>query len=125
MSTSTHCQRMAIREVVEFILQSPTETLRELQLDDISHHFGKSKVYLQKCFKAEMNTTIGQFINGEKLNRSLILLFTHPDLTIKRLAEGLGFSKVDYFIELFKKRFGVPPCRYRELKNHRLEPPRR
>ncbi len=53
-----------------------------------------------------------QYVSEERLNQSRAdLLFTM--LSLSELAEKYGFSDENYYIRVFKKRFGVTPLQYR------------
>ncbi len=69
---------------------------------------------LQKQFKSEVGTPIGQFIQETVLKCAEIDLRT-TDKSIKEIGESYGFSDQFYFSRLFKRRYHIPPslCRKR------------
>ncbi|WP_169082357.1 AraC family transcriptional regulator [Paenibacillus sp. PL91] len=43
-------------------------------------------------------------------------LFLHTPLRIKEISENIGFLNSTYFITVFKKKYGVSPNQYRQMK---------
>jgi YesN/AraC family two-component response regulator len=49
--------------------------------------------------------------------RAASLLVEDEELTVGGLSGKMGFCNADYFIQIFKRYFGITSGRYRELKN--------
>ena len=83
--------------------------------DHIADEMNSSKVYLSRKYK---NLT-GNSISEEILNRRMTA-FAHELLTtkksIKTIISDIGGANYNYYMALFKKRFGMTPTEYR--KNH-------
>ena len=47
------------------------------------------------------------------MDRARVLL-TETDLSIRQVADRVGYPDVYYFSKVFKKRFSAPPGRYRK-----------
>lgn len=113
-----------VDRVVIYILRCSVDELKELTIQKITEHFDVSKVCLINKFKAEKGITPAKFILREKLVRSAFMMEKKRDLTVKEVAEKVGFSTSDYFIRVFKAHFGLPPCQYRDVKlEYNKEPP--
>ncbi|MCP5102106.1 MAG: helix-turn-helix transcriptional regulator [bacterium] len=104
-------------QVVEFVLQCRDEELGNLSVAKIAGIFGVSESFLSRKFKTDKCFTLGKFIFRERMFRAALLLTGSRDLTVKALGERMGFYDYDYFIRVFKKYYGVSPCRYRSCKN--------
>ncbi|MCX6584514.1 MAG: AraC family transcriptional regulator [Candidatus Aminicenantes bacterium] len=102
---------------VEFILKCKDEELGELTVSEIARTFKVSESFLSRKFTGDKVFTLGKFIFRERMFRSALLLHGNRKLTIKSLADMMGFSDYDYFIRAFKKHYGVSPSRYRYCKN--------
>jgi len=63
-------------------------------------------------FKQEMGTTPHQFWLNEKIGEAQSLLIK-SELSIKEIANALGFRDEFYFSRLFKRKEGVSPTQYR------------
>ena len=103
-------------QVATYIVQCRLDQLVELTITDLTRCFQVSKPILINHFKKRIGTTPGKFILREKMNRAIFLMARDHQLTVKKLSENLGFCKCDYFIEVFKNHFGLPPNKYREIR---------
>ncbi|HLP47126.1 MAG TPA: helix-turn-helix transcriptional regulator [Candidatus Deferrimicrobium sp.] len=104
-------------QVVEFVLKCKNEELGKLSVSEVARTFKVSESFLSRKFRTDKSFTLGKFIFRERMFRSAELLVGNRELTIKSLADIMGFSDYDYFIRTFKKYYGVSPSRYRYCKN--------
>ena len=102
--------------VVEFVLTRDIDELAALTVADIARTFNVSQSFLNRKFKQERNFPLREYLFREKMNRSALLLREDAGLTVKNVADIMGFQDYDYFTYIFKNHFGVPPGRYRECK---------
>lgn len=102
------------QEVIDYILNCNLKKLKDVTVDEISGHFGVTKMTLTTKFRTQMGITPGKFILREKLYRALVLMVKNPRLTIEELRKKIGLSSSDYFIRVFRNFFGTSPGRYRE-----------
>ena len=86
-----------------------------LNLSDISDSLGKTSIYLNSVFKKDTGTTIGQYINSEKV-RLISELMINKGLSFKTACESAGITDVSYGYRLFKKQMGVTPGEYIKSK---------
>lgn len=104
-------------QVVEFVLKCKNEELGNLSVSEVARVFKVSESFLSRKFRTDKSFTLGKFIFRERMFRSAQILLGNRDLTVKSLADLMGFSDYDYFIRTFKKYYGVSPSRYRYCKN--------
>lgn len=104
-------------QVVEFIIVSANDDFESLTIKQIIQKFNVSRSHLFQTFKSEKPFSLGDFILREKMYRAASLLEEDEALTVKDLSEKMGFCNADYFIQTFKRYFGITPGRYREVKN--------
>ena len=104
----TNDERM--KRVLEYIHTNISYQLNVEELSDLAH---VTKPYFIKLFKREFGISPVQYINGKKVERAQLLLFT-TDKTVKEVAYTLGFSDHNYFIRLFRKVTGITPQEYRK-----------
>lgn len=69
--------------------------------------------YMSSLFKKHGHITPHQYLMRLKMNKAAILLLT-SNLSIKRLAETVGFQDPYHFSRNFKKVHGVSPYYYRQ-----------
>lgn len=86
-----------------------------LSLSDITEEVGKTAIYLNTVFAKETGTSIGQYINREKI-RLIAELMLNKGATFKNACESAGISDISYGYRLFKKQMGVTPGEYRHSR---------
>ncbi|MCP4214251.1 MAG: helix-turn-helix transcriptional regulator [bacterium] len=99
--------------VVRHILECTTPRLKEITIDDLARDFNISKTSLNRKFQQKVNTSPGRYILREKLMRAARLMDRRNGLTVKEVSQQLGFCTCDYFIQVFKSYYGIPPHQYR------------
>ena len=98
---------------IQYIDQHYTEVLT---LDHIASACHTDKYYLSHCFTREQGMSIGKYILDKKISKAQILLTTTA-LTVKQIAELVGFPDSGYFCRVFKKACSVTPLKYRSLSH--------
>jgi AraC-like DNA-binding protein len=78
----------------------------------IAERFFINQSYLSRHFKANMGETLTDYINRTRLESSKLLI-KNSDLPISVIALNVGYTDANYFIKLFKSRFGMTPSEYR------------
>ena len=73
-----------------------------------------SEPYLRKVFKRSTGKTLSAFLINHRLSKAADLL-RGADYSIRELCYQTGYSDDVYFVREFKKKFGVPPKKYRRL----------
>ena len=84
-----------------------------LSVQDIANLFYVSPTYLSRIFKKEVNCSIIEYINKERIKRSTVLL-RDTDLQIHNISYLVGVDDFNYFSRLFKKHMGKTPSQYRK-----------
>ncbi len=103
-------------KVVEYVLSRKIYDLASLTVAGIAREFNISQSFLNRKFRTQRNFPLREYLFREKMSRCAILLSEKSELTIKEVAETIGFSDIDYFTYVFKNHFGISPGRYRECK---------
>ena len=85
---------------------------KDLSVGTLCRKFGVSRAALYKLSKSYMPDGIAEFIKNARLARAAELL-KKSDEPVWRIAESVGFSDKDYFLRLFKKKYGIPAGKYR------------
>lgn len=105
--------------VVEFILIRELEELENLSVEYVARSLKISRAQLWRAFKHEKHMTPEEYIFRIKLTQAAYLLQYRSELSVKHIAETIGYYCYDYFIRIFKQYFGTTPGRYRELKQRK------
>ena len=97
--------------LVEFInenIHSP------LSVEYIAQQNFVSVSLVYKLFYKNFNTSVKDYINKRRCELALSLLM-FSDKSLNDVAFEVGFSSLSYFSKVFKKLYGVPPLKYRQL----------
>jgi AraC-like DNA-binding protein len=81
-------------------------------LDELSRRYGQSARILNDDFKQNFGQSIVSFITEYRLAQAHTLLL-HSDIAMKQLADRLGYSHVNHFINAFRRQYGHPPGQLR------------
>lgn len=84
-----------------------------LDIDELADKACMSKDHFIRIFKRETGETPNVYITKHKLEKAELVLVT-TDLSIKNVAELVGYDDYSYFNRLFKKNAGITPQQYRE-----------
>ena len=80
-----------------------------LSADFLSEHMHVSSRHLSRKLKALTQLNTSQYIQEVKLQTAREWLESGSCSTVKEASYKVGFSKTDYFSQLFSKRFGKTP----------------
>lgn len=84
-----------------------------IQVGDVAEHIGRSRSYLTNKFKKELGFDVSSFIMRCRLEEAKSLL-TYSDKTLSEISTYLCFSSQSYFQNIFKKKYGITPLKYRK-----------
>lgn len=91
-----------------------------MSLNETAAHVYLSPAYFSRLFKAETGTNFCEYLNQVRIERAKQQLVS-SQVSLKDLADQLGFDGQSYFSKVFKKKTGLTPARYRESSG-RLRP---
>lgn len=97
-----------IGKSIKYIKNHLTENLN---LEIVSKEMSLSPVYFHKKFKASTGKTIRDYIEEQRIKKSIYLLQT-TDYSLTRIAYECGFSSQSYFSYVFKRRMKQTPREY-------------
>lgn len=86
-----------------------------LTLNDVANHVNLSTSYLSKLFKKELGMNFTVFLTDCRMSRAKELL-ENTDEPIINISIELGYNESNYFSKVFRKKYGVNPSKYREIK---------
>ncbi|MBR3761821.1 MAG: helix-turn-helix transcriptional regulator [Lachnospiraceae bacterium] len=95
------------------ILQYLNEYHTNITLADLCEYLGRSKSYISHMFKKANGGSIREYCNNLKLEDARRLLGL-AEMSVTQIAYEVGFHDVSYFINLFKKKYGISPLQYRK-----------
>lgn len=86
---------------------------------DISRHMFLGEKQISRIVKEATGVTTKELIQEFKFQEARAMLIARQDLTIRQIAEMLGFSSEYYFNQFFKRKEGYPPGIFRgNVQNH-------
>lgn len=90
--------------------------LREvIRLEDMARLVHLQATYFSNLFTKMMGLSPIAYVNYQRIKRSQDLL-SRKDLTLREVADEVGFEDEFYFSRVFKKQTGLSPSRYRNQK---------
>ena len=105
--------RNATSDIYKSIQYIQQHTNQAISVSDVAAHVGKSRAYLSHCFKKELGFQMNEFITRCKLEEAKSLL-AYTDKSISEISSYLCFSSQSYFQNVFKKKYGITPAKYRQ-----------
>lgn len=81
--------------------------------DFLNDHLHLDYKYLSSLFSSHEQTTLEHFIISQKIERVKELLI-YDELSLKEIADQLGYSSSAYLSQQFKKHTGQSPTRYKQ-----------
>jgi len=103
------------------ILQS--DPSRFFHADEIAAQLFVSARTFRNHFFAAFQKTFHQYQMDAKLERACVLLRDYPEMTLAEMACNLGFCDEFHLGRSFRKKYGLPPGKYRRQKETVLSPP--
>lgn len=85
---------------------------KRLTLDQVSSKVYLSDYYFSKLFKRETGLSFSVYLNARKVQKAMILL-KESDKSVNDISDDLGFTRLSYFSQTFKKYTGYAPTKYR------------
>lgn len=110
---TAHLPENCTDEIYACITFINNHTNQSLQVSDVAAHIGKSTSYISNKFREKLGFSVGTFIMRSKLEEAKSLL-THTDKSISDISNYLCFSSQSYFQNVFKKKYGITPAKYRQ-----------
>ena len=107
--TVTSIDEKLLRKAVDFITKNISD--KSIGVEKLSSEIGLSRVHFYRKIKALTNLTAVEFIRSIRLKRAASLL-EQKKLSVKEVADMVGFEDTDYFRNSFRKQFGINPSEY-------------
>ena len=100
--------------ISEMIIKYISENYRrKITVSDICEDLGYSKSTLLSCFKKQMGTTVGAYLNDLRLENAKKMI-ADTERSINEIALCCGFSDQSYFSKVFLQKYGITPSEYRK-----------
>jgi len=87
----------------------------DITLKEISQSLDYSSAHISRLFRKYFNTTFSNYLQQTRLSKSCHLLL-ETDWSIAKVAAAVGYNNVQFFHQIFKKRYRLTPLQYRKIK---------
>lgn len=88
----------------------------DLSLENISSALNISPYYLSRNFKVLMGMNFSEYMTEKKMICAEKLLL-EAKLTVKEIAQKLGYNSIQHFIKIFKAKHVLTPKEYQKMKS--------
>ncbi|MBP3634801.1 MAG: helix-turn-helix transcriptional regulator [Oscillospiraceae bacterium] len=85
---------------------------KKLTIEQVAQQCYCSASMVSHLFKSRSGTTVNRYITEQKMRKAKQLL--EQGRGISETAQLCGYEDANYFISVFKRRFGLPPMRYQK-----------
>lgn len=112
-----HADRLRVaKDLIDRSLADPLDVRR------VAAHAGYSRFHFIRAFRAAYGETPGEYLRRRRMERAADLLGA-GNLTVREVAELVGFTSLAAFSRRFKAHAGVAPTAYRQRVTDRGGPP--
>lgn len=85
----------------------------DITLESVADQVGVSASYLSRLFKEEMGIGFQDFLTNTRIEKAIELLRDAP-ISIRDLADAVGYNNPTYFCKAFKRKTGKTVGAFRE-----------
>lgn len=103
-------QNMAKR-ILDYLNEHYSE---DLTLDSVAGKFHMSKTYISRILKKYTNQSFLQLLISRRMDIARKMI-AEDKFKLYEIAEKVGYNDFSYFIQVFKKKYGVTPNEYRRV----------
>ncbi len=100
----------AVADIMHLI---ESDYAQDISLDMLAERFKLSTAYLSRLVRKETGKTFMENLTDVRMQRSRQLL-SIGSLKVSEVASLVGYKDLSYFIQVFKKRYGITPNEYKE-----------
>ncbi|MDP4133322.1 MAG: AraC family transcriptional regulator [Bacillota bacterium] len=104
-----------LKKAIMFIKQNLAQ---KISLEDLCLYCSVTKQQMIRYFKTDLKTTPMQYILQLKIDRAKELFLSYPHLSVKEVANEMGFEDAHYFSRAFAKISGESPGTFKSRVHH-------
>jgi len=106
----TYIAPLAVQKAIAYLNE---HFLEKPSLAQLAEKLAFSPNYLGHLFKTQIGCTYNDYLNTLRLKYACGLLLSSK-MSVKEIALFSGYSSVEYFMHIFKKRMNMTPVEYRK-----------
>lgn len=104
------CYSMPVRKTIAYIYENYSESI---SLSNLAEKLQINYSYLSTLFKTEVGIGFSEYLNNIRLEKAKEMLDS-GERKLKKIAADSGFVSYSYFLNMFKKKYGVTPTEYQQ-----------
>lgn len=85
---------------------------KPLTISDAADHLFISPSHLSRLFRQELDCTFNDYLTRVRVEKAVEFM-KKPELSVKQVAQAVGFQNQSYFAKIFRKYIGVTPLTYK------------
>jgi transcriptional regulator GlxA family with amidase domain len=89
------------------------EYANEVSLDEVARRVASSRRQVQRAFAEVGGTTFREHLTRVRMERAAQLLNAGASLTVREIANRVGYRQPAQFAKAFRRHLGVAPSEYR------------
>ena len=102
-------------EIIVKVLRYIEENYRTASLSELSTLLHYNVSALSREIKRQTGKNYTQLLQEKRLSQGCFLL-KNTDMSIKQVAESIGYENLSFFFRLFKSEYGISPKKYKGCK---------
>ncbi len=102
-------------EIIVKILRYIEENYKTASLSELSALLHYDVSALSREIKKQTGKNYTQLLQEKRLSQSCFLL-KNTDMSVKQVAESIGYENLSFFFRLFKSEYGISPKKYKGCK---------
>ncbi len=103
-----------IEKAVKYIQNNYSQ---EITLSQVAENLSVSPEHLSRTFKRETGFNFSEYLTLFRLQKAEFMLKNEPGRSVHAVAFACGFNDSNYFSYKYKKQYGIPPKKVKNLKN--------
>lgn len=111
LSFVSHRKNHIVKTIIDYMEENYQE---KISLEGIASNMYLSPIYISKLFKEETGESPIHYLIQIRLQKSIQLMKEHPEYSIKKIAQEVGYDDAYYFSKIFKKHMSQSPKDYRK-----------
>lgn len=98
-------------EIIRFIQNNTARNFSNRELGELFHFHPN---YINSIIKASTGMSLHQYVLNAKISKAIRLLDT-TQMSVREIAQAVGFTDISHFSKVFKKAVGASPNKYRNI----------
>lgn len=121
-SHTSETDATAMRPVISHIMNNLD---KDLTVDELAAVAGLSRAHFSRLFAEQEGLPPAEFVLTERMRRAAKLFVINNNISIKEVANLIGFEDPNYFSKVFRRFYGASPTEFRTTGMYVAQPNKR